>query len=199
MLNFNDLQKEKQQKTLCEILDRVILRDNPAIEEIPNFLERVKEHDERLCFSPDFVQYYMAGYVAFRAKKLTRCVDCIENVQSRRKPSDEERSKMIDSFNRGRLQYPSEDLYQLTNNVENIILHILAGGQLNRDTFLHILDSLDSCEIPKVGCSEHRNEFTKSITSFYLITRSHFIAKRYNTAHDSRKKKSRKCRKDAKL
>ena len=65
MLNFNDLQKEKQQKTLCEILDRV---------------------------------------------------------------------------NRGRLQYSSEDLYQFTNNVENIILHILAGGKLNRDTVLHILE-----------------------------------------------------------
>ena len=69
MLNFNNLQKEKQQKTLCKILDRVILKDNPAIDEFPNFLESVNEHDERLCFSPDFVQYNMADYVSFRAKK----------------------------------------------------------------------------------------------------------------------------------
>ena len=61
---------------------------------------------------------------------------------------------MIDSYNRGRLQYPSDDLYTLTDNIENLILHTLAGGALSRGTFDHILDSLHNCELPKVGCLE---------------------------------------------
>ena len=62
---------------------------------------------------------------------------------------------MIDTCNRGRLKYPSDDLYRLTDNVENIILNVLAGGTLNRDTFIHIVESLDECEIPMIGCLEH--------------------------------------------
>ena len=199
MLNFRDLQTEKNQENVCEILDTIISDDDPAVEHIPTFLEKIKHHDHRLCKSPDFVQGFVAGYVAFRAKTLTKCIDCIANVQNQRKVGDDERYKLIDACNRGRLQYPSDDLYKLTDNLENVILHILAGGQLNRDTFLHILDSLDDCEIPKVGCSEHSHKFTKSIISFYLITRSHFITKRYNLINDACRKKSKKCRKDAKL
>ena len=68
MINFKDVDKEDQrQKVLCDVLDKVIFNDEPAVDYIPTFLQRVRDHDERLCTSPEFVQGYVAGYVAFRA------------------------------------------------------------------------------------------------------------------------------------
>lgn len=80
-----------------------------------------------------------------------------------------------------------------------MIIHIVAGGSLTQDTFLHMLDSLSDCEILTVRCHEHKTVFTKLALSFYLKSRSHFIAKRHDTMHDDCRMKSNKCRKDPKL
>ena len=176
ILNFKDVKEDKRHETLCLLLDKIRSDNDPAIEHIPTFLERVKEHDQRFCRTPEFVQALHS------------------NVQNENRPADDVRYEMIDACNRGRLKYPSNDLYLLVDTLENIILHILAGGTLNCDTFYHIVESIKGYKIPLDGCSEHRQEFPKSVVSFYLITRSHFVAKRYNTIHDHSSKKSKKCR-----
>ena len=96
---------------------------------------------------------------------------------------------MIDACDRGHLQYPSEELYVLTDTLENIILHILAGDSLNCDTFCHIVENIENCKISLVGCSEHCREFLKSVVIFYLI---YFVAKRYNAINNAYKKKSKR-------
>ena len=87
-------------------------------------------------------------------------------------------------------QYPSDSLYTLTHNLENTILSVMAGGTLNRDSFLHILESIDGKQFPQIGCTEHQLTFTRCITSFYLITRAHFIAKRFNKINNMIKQKN---------
>ena len=110
MLNFKDLHEDKGRQKLCVIIDKIISNDDHAVEHIITFLQRVQDHNQRLCGTPEFVQGFVAGFVAFRGKSLTKCSNCIENVQSPKKSGDDERFKMIDSYNRGRLQYPSDDL-----------------------------------------------------------------------------------------
>ena len=199
ILTFKDLDQNKRRENLCLLLDKVISDDDLAVETIPTFLEKVKDHDQRFCKTPEFVQGFVAGYVAFRAKKLTKCDNCIQNVQNRSKVAAEMQYKMIDACNRGRLQYPSEELYVLTDILEDIILHISAGSTLNCDTFYHIVESIEEYKIPLVGRSDHCRDFTKSVITFYLITRSHFIAKPYNAINDACRKKTKKCRKNSKL
>ena len=201
MLHAEDFQ-EKKQESLCQLLDNIISNNHPAAEHIPTFLDKVKQHDYRVSSTPDFVQGFVAGYVAFRAQKLTKCTKCIQSVQNEQELSDEERFKMINICNRGRLQYPSDSLYTLTHSLENTILSVMAGGTLNRDSFLHILESIDGKQFPQIGCTEHQLTFTRCITSFYLITRAHFIAKRFNKINNmikQKNQKAKKCRKDAKL
>ena len=107
MLTFKDLDQDQSRENLCLLLDKVISDNDPVVEKIPTVLDKVKDHDQRLCRTPDFAQGFVAGYVAFRAKKLTKCDNCIQNVQNKSKVADERRSKMIDACDRGRLQYPS--------------------------------------------------------------------------------------------
>lgn len=196
MLDFSDLREEKTTEKLCNYLEEIISNDDPAVEDIPTLLEH---NDERLNLSNGFVQGFIAGYVAFKSKNITKCVRCIESVKITDKPSEDDRHNLINAYNRGGLHYPSNELYNLTNNIENIILRNVACGQLNPDTFLEILDSIRCTDVIKVGCCEHQIDFTKSIVSFYLIMRSHFIVKQYNEMYDENKQKSKKCRKNAKL
>ncbi|XP_043471062.1 uncharacterized protein LOC122504190 [Leptopilina heterotoma] len=184
---------------ICSTLERIISDDDPSIESIPNFLDKVRDHDERLSRTEEFVQGFVAGYVAFRAQRLTKCDECLSTTITDNHERDDAKFKMINLCNKGRLKYPSEILYNLTETLENVILSIVAGGQLNCDTFFHITQELEKYKLPLIGCENHTVEFTKSIVSFYLITRAHFIAKRYNVINNSTKEKSKKCHKDAKL
>lgn len=199
MLNFSDLRHESCKEKLCMILEEVISNDDPSITEIPTVLLRTQDHDERLTLTADFIQGFIAGYVAFKSKNITKCDGCILSLQSKKISHDEERYKLINAVNRGGLKYPSKELYNLINNIEIVILRTVACGELNSDTFLQILDNLRCIEISKVGCPLHQPDFTISIISFYLIMRSHFITKRYNAIHDGNKLKSKSCRKNAKL
>lgn len=54
-------------------------------------------------------------------------------------------------------------------------------------------------DLPLIGCTEHNHFLTKHVCHFYLITRSHFISKRYNEINDAQRKKTRRNRKNAKL
>lgn len=200
MLNFSDLRVESAKESLCHILERVISTDDPLIENIPYVLERFQNVNEQQSMTKDFVTGFIAGYISFKAKNMTKCFSCIQSLQNPDKTGGEGgRYKLINALNRGGLHYPSNELYSLINSIEEQILSIVECDQLNSDTFFDILDALRSIEISKVGCDDHKHEFTISIMSFYLIMRSHFIAKRYNSYNDMNKKNSKKFRKSAKL
>ena len=68
MLNFKDLREDKGREKICVILDKIISDDDPAVEHIPTFLQRVQDHNQRLCGTPEFVQGFALDTSPFGPK-----------------------------------------------------------------------------------------------------------------------------------
>ncbi|KYN09538.1 hypothetical protein ALC57_18357 [Trachymyrmex cornetzi] len=142
-----------------------------------------------------FFHYRIHGYIVRKARKWTRCDDCIQSLSA--SPSCKN-YRMIALLSKGYLTEPSDELIKLIHMVEKTILDVVEKQSINSDILFYIsyaLQELQS-ELPLVG---HQRELTKSVMSFYLIIRIHFLAKSYNNKNCTKKKQTHKARKDAKL
>ncbi|KAL3193520.1 hypothetical protein MRX96_016873 [Rhipicephalus microplus] len=142
--------------------------------------------------------YYLAGYVAFKLKKTTRCEVCKEDALGRRDSLSKEAILVIErEYVCGSLAYPSEKLLACVSTVERTIKHASKGTCFG-DLFWDVLDALVKRGTNIVGCSEHANQLTAQTIHFYLTTRMHFFA-RAKCLENSSAVRAQRERKKAKL
>lgn len=160
--------------------------------------DHMTTHDYDVVSTSDEVQAYIAGYVARKVVRFTRCEDCINSVKTS-EPTN--RDTVIDIMSHyGGLLYPSDQLFDLTKKLECIVLDIVGKLTVKINTLHQILDRVGNIDIlPYVGCEEHYKELTKKVLNFYIITRGHFLGKSFNQNNNARKIKSKSNRKISKL
>ena len=119
-----------------------------------------KEHIYDVAYSSNEVVNYVAGFVSKKIQKWTSCNDCILSA-TKEKSDNLEHEKMIEILNKGCLNYPSNDLYNLIKNIEETVMEFVSKEILNMDTFFQILSNLNISKCQMIGCHEHNNLFTK--------------------------------------
>ncbi|KAK0167760.1 hypothetical protein PV327_001624 [Microctonus hyperodae] len=143
----------------------------------------------------------MAGYLAKKCVMWIKCAACLKNAITDESEIIKE-YLMIDLMDRGGLKYSSKSLVSLLSVLENHVMRVITKDQLQVDTFFKICYALEdhfvSCHM--VGCSEHWKTLSQRFIKFYLIMRSHMLAK--STSQQMNKKlieMTREARKKAKL
>ncbi|XP_057324072.1 uncharacterized protein LOC130666811 isoform X1 [Microplitis mediator] len=155
------------------------------------------QHDYDVAYSSEYVISYIAGYIARKMNRFSKCFDCVQCMQSNN-PS--ERDKYIKIMSDGYLIYPSENLFVLIEHLERIVLTTVGTKTITIDTMYQIANDLSKSEIPAlVGCDEHKKKLTRTIINNFLIMRGHFLAKSYNNRNCEKKMKTKRNRKNAKL
>ncbi|XP_044576596.1 integrator complex subunit 7 homolog isoform X2 [Cotesia glomerata] len=162
-----------------------------------NSVDSRYEHDYDIAQTSNYVISYIAGYVARKIGRFSKCFDCTESMQSRVVTA---RDKFIELMDKGALIYPSEQLFNLIKSLEEVVLMVVGTKTVNVDTMFEILDDVSKRNISIfVGCDEHKKELTKKIINNFLIMRGHFLVKCFNKSATERKVKSKKSRKISKL
>lgn len=196
LLKFDDLsQTADGRKEWEKIMDSVIESGNCKDLIATNGTAIATDHGTTVILHT--LMAYMAGYVVRKASKWTKCRNCVESVQSTDKR--DESHALISMLSHGYLIYPSADLIQLLEIMEEHVLATVNSTGINCDTVFHISYALQESSLPLVGCPEHTESFTILIMKFFIRVRAEFLAKRFNKIHSDKKLKTRKCRKDSKL
>jgi len=139
---------------------------------------------------------YIRGYVARKATRFTKCLNCLSSLKSEISDS---RDILIDKLSHGYLIKPSEKLFNLISTMEAATLNVLNEG-LCSEVLFNICSKLEQIEsLQLVRCDLHAHDLTSSLVNFFLITRVHFICSRSNTIDNAKKEKSKLHRKSAKL
>lgn len=141
----------------------------------------------------------IAGYSVRKLKRIIKCGNCLQVIQMSREAGKElECNDVIckmDLF--GGLLFASNELFNLTKQLEKCVLRAVSKNFKNVDTISEISIELQKEIIVKVGCFEHENELTKKIIDIYIVMRAHFLAKSENKRYDAAKMKTKMNRKNA--
>lgn len=155
-------------------------------------------HNYDVSETSEEVQTYIAGYVARKASRLTRCEHCIERLKTNDICDRDKLITLMDRFNQ--LIYPSKDLFQLTKKIEQVVLYVVGKLSLNENTIHLIFEKVAAMtNITFIGCNEHKKELTKKIINFYLVMRAYFLAASYNEKNNEKKIKTKNNRKNSKF
>lgn len=159
-------------------------------------MEALEVHDYDVVSTSPYVLSYVAGYTVRKCNRFTTCLDCMFSLQTRVRT---ERHKFINFLNEGSLIYPSEELEQLLDQLEDKVLSTVGKLGLNINTLYQIMQEIGTIEMLKfVGCPVHQREMTKNIVIHFVIMRGHFLSKLFNRINDQRKEKTKNLRKAAK-
>lgn len=110
LLNINDVSKPEAQEKIEQFqrnIDDFI--ENQSISENV-FMNIRNEHNYSGSSSAEVILAYMAGYVARKSLRFTKCLECRIKLQSDQCYS---RNAFINILSKGHLMYPSNDLYLL--------------------------------------------------------------------------------------
>lgn len=135
---------------------------------IQTTLESLEHHDYDVVSTSREVQAYMAGYIVRKMKLKCKCSSCFYTLQS---SNDEPncRDRFIDLMEKyGGLSRASDNLFQLTMQLEAAFLDVVGRVGLSRGIIYKILDRIES-RLPQlsfVGCGIHQLEITKDIIDF---------------------------------
>ncbi|CAI6365042.1 unnamed protein product [Macrosiphum euphorbiae] len=156
------------------------------------------DHDYTgLTVTNDPVLAYIGGYVARKATRFTKCLNCLSSLKSEISHS---RDVFIDKLSHGHLIKPSEKLFKLISTMEAATLYVLNEEGLSSEVLFSICSKLEQIEsLQLIGCDLHADGLTSSIVNFFLITRVHFVCSRSNSIDNAKKEKSKLHRKSAKL
>jgi len=156
------------------------------------------DHDYTgLTVTNDPVLAYIGGYVARKATRFTKCINCLSSLKSEISHS---RDVFIDKLFHGHLIKPSEKLFKLISTMEAATLYVLNEEGLSSEVLFSICSKLEQIEsLQLIGCDLHADGLTSSIVNFFLITRVHFVCSRSNSIDNAKKEKSKLHRKSAKL
>lgn len=142
--------------------------------------------------------YYLAGYVAFKLSKNTRCENCTKEALGSQDSLPPEAVLVIErAFVTGSLVFPSNKLFTCISSVEHTIRQVCKEETFG-DLFWDVLDALIKKGTNIVGCPEHAEKFTAELIHFYLVTHMHFFARLKCQENDSAVRAQRE-RKKAKL
>lgn len=155
------------------------------------------DHDYDIAQSSHYVISYIAGYIARKISRFSKCFDCTKAMHTRTVKAQD---KYITYMDKGALIYPSESLFHLISSLEEIVLMVVGTKTVKIDTMFEILDEVLKRKITIfVGCEDHKKNLTKKIINNFLIMRGHFLAKCFNKCATERTVKTKKCRKLSKL
>lgn len=154
------------------------------------------DHDYDVAMTSKEAQAYYSGVIARSAERFTRCSTCLDSL---RNETPQERDKAIVCLTHGFLYYASDALFQLTTEIERALLKVIGLHSLNEDTLIQALDKLARANLPRVGCSQHKQDLSIKLVNYYFISRANQVAKCYNKIYDDKKHKTKKMRKNAKL
>jgi len=146
-----------------------------------------------------FALEYVAGFVARHAKRYTK--DCAECQKLLRKDPKHRTDVdiLINLKSKGWLIFPSDALVDLLGTVEQTVISTGLNNEMEENILFVILEKLENVSVPTIGCSQndHAHNLTKSILKFFLITRMHFLTKRWNEKNLEQKKKQKVFRKQS--
>lgn len=158
------------------------------------------EHDYDVAKTSPYVIAYIAGYVARKAQKFSKCANCLNSLKVAN--SNDKNHEFIKLMSEGHLIYPSGSLENFIKKLEDCVLYVVGatGLGLRYDTCHKIIDTIirKKDEVPKVGCAQHFNILTKKILLFYVLMRCCFLANSYNSIYCEKKEKSKNLKKLAK-
>ncbi|CAK1603537.1 unnamed protein product [Parnassius mnemosyne] len=160
-----------------------------------------EDHDYNEAVTSDAVQSYIAGYIVRKLRKTTKCVNCLQALQM--KAGDGRQLQRNDVINKmdlyGGLIYASNELFDLTKQLEKCVLRTISKTLTNVHTISQISRELKKEVLLRVGCFQHEKELTVKIIDFYVVIRSYFLAKSENKRYEVAKIKTKANRKNAKL
>lgn len=184
--------KRKWSDSVDEVIDKGFCSN------FENFDFSKKDHNYGVTYSSDFVVTFVSGFLCKKILSWTSCELCISTVL--KAASDKtEREKMIDLLNKGKLKYPTEDLFQTIKSIENTVMEFASSENLNAYTLFDIVQHIDISKCGKLGCVEHADVLTRQIIIKFLTMCGDFIAKAYNRINNEKRELTRKRRKLSKL
>jgi hypothetical protein len=185
LLNIKDITNTNDRaQRINQELDQIL--DKGHSEKI-EFASYIHDHDYSLPDTSSLILSYLAGYIARKSTRFTKCQRCLLTLKNELTPS---RDKLIDMRSKGYLIHPSDCLFVLISTLEKITLQTLISEELNVDTIFSITSNLwtDTASLLFVGCEEHNMDLTKSIVRFFITMSMHFIVRRSNYNETTKKK-----------
>jgi len=171
------------------------------LEHIPELMERV-EHDHSYIGEgvDEFALAYVGGFVARYSRRFVKneCSECLNSLKKSKSEATDV-DLLITLKTKGYYTYASDTLVKLLRQLEDKVISTALQNELEENILFVVLDRMENIEVTKVGCEQHKLELTKSIMKFFLITRMHFLARRWNERNKEDKKKQKGHRKQAHL
>ncbi|XP_074110938.1 uncharacterized protein LOC141535065 isoform X2 [Cotesia typhae] len=167
-------------------------------EEDPDFRDDPHyHHDYDVVSTSDEVVAYIAGYMARKVQRFSRCYDCIETLRS---DNPSKRDKMIELMSNGELTFPSDDLFKLIKKLEKIVLTVVGTKTVKVNTMHQILNRISRIKyLPILGCDIHKKILMSNIINNFVVMRGNFLANLVNRTLNERNMMTKKRRKDSKL
>lgn len=198
LMKTKDISEADERKAEFSLQLDVVLDRGTDIHIFAEDISMKQDHSYNLMQSSSFIITYVAGYVAKRSLRFTKCTFCRGTLTT--DSALETDCTLIDLKSRGGLLKPSLGLTQIITMIEEAVLKVMCVEKINIHTFSHIITELESSQyVPIIGCLEHQKQFSNAIMTFYLITRMHFLSNRVNTAYAASLKKTKKLKKMSKL
>lgn len=135
------------------------------------------------------ISFYLAGYVAYKLKKFTKCECCVQSLVGGANDMSSD-ARLVLLRTRGGLQFPSKQLLSLLSLVEQCILK--HSAKLYANMYTEILDDVLNCDelaTSTIGCPSHTISITARCIHFYVSTRLHFLNRAHNKRRSSRQEK----------
>lgn len=163
---------------------------------IPEIMEQL-DHDYLSETVDMFALRYVAGFIARHARKYAnKCETCEKSLTKGPKDKNEE-DILITIKSKKCLTYPSDSLVDLLQSVEETVIKTTLQNEVEENILFVVLEKLENITVRKIGCKLHDLSLTKAVLKFYLITRMHFLTKRWNAMTLEQKRKQKGYRKQA--
>ncbi|XP_072143134.1 uncharacterized protein [Dermacentor andersoni] len=126
----------------------------------------------------DNVVYYLCGYVIHKVRKGAPCDLCIADISSEI-PAVGCDSYLTEyrSFKQGSLKHPTLKMLGFMKTANKSVSASLDETGLRGEIFWKVLDDLEGCCLPLLGCTEHMFAFTCEVLNFFIVMRMHFYSR----------------------
>ncbi|CAI6353530.1 unnamed protein product [Macrosiphum euphorbiae] len=137
LLNIKDITNTNERaQRINQELDDILDKGHSEKIEIAPYIH---DHEYSLTDTSSLVLSYLAGYVARKSTRFTKCQRCLLNLKNEVISS---RDKLIDMRSKGFLIRPSDSLFALISTLEKITLKTLVSEKLNVNTIFSITSNL---------------------------------------------------------
>lgn len=172
----NECHKEKLHARLEKKLEELCfdLQDTSTMAALPS---TSKDHPYSKATAEDCVVYYLAGYIVHKISKKKGCLNCLADIQTDAPHMPAAWVTFARSFKEMSLKHPTEKMFLSLRSIESTVSSALNRFQLCSDIFWELLDALELTKFPKLGCAEHKDNFTATVLRTYTMLRMHFFAR----------------------